>query len=100
MQLYRILQEALADARKHSGARRVQVTFETVQGTVRMSIQDDGCGFDPSGFGLGRTAVAGDDHFGLGLMRERAEELGGSLRVESAPGQGTSVVVEVPRVER
>ena len=100
MQLYRILQEALANARKHSGARRVQVTFETVQGTVRMSIQDDGCGFDPSGFDLGRTTVAGDDHFGLGLMRERAEELGGNLRVESAPGQGTSVLVEVPRVER
>jgi PAS domain S-box-containing protein len=99
-QLYRILQEALANARKHSGARRVQVTFETVDGTARMSIKDDGRGFDPDGFDLGRAAVAGDDHFGLGLMRERAEELDGSLRVESAPGQGTSVVVEVPRVER
>ena len=94
IQLFRILQEALSNARKHSQARRVQVTFEDGDGRVRMSIADDGCGFD-----VERAAVAGGSHMGLRFMRERVEELGGSMRVESAPGAGTCVIVEVPRKE-
>ena len=56
-----------------------------------MSIEDDGCGFDPA-----HAALAGGSHFGLESIRARAEELGGDLRIESAPGRGTLVVVEVP----
>ena len=55
----------------------------------KWSIQDDGAGFD-------MTQVTGGGHFGLRFMRERAEELGGRLQVDSTPGKGTRVVVEVP----
>jgi PAS domain S-box-containing protein len=88
-QLLRILQEALSNARRHSGARWVQVTLGAEGGTLRMSVEDDGCGFDLDG------AVAGG-HLGLDLMRQRAAELGGGLRLESGSGAGTRVVVEVP----
>jgi len=54
-----------------------------------MTIQDDGAGFD-------LTQVTDGGHFGLRFMRERAEELGGRLQVDSTPGKGTRVVVEVP----
>ena len=56
-----------------------------------MSIEDDGCGFDPD-----RAAPAGGSHFGLESMRARAQELGGDLRIESAPDRGTLVVLEAP----
>ena len=55
---------------------------------VKVMVEDDGVGFDPS-------QVQRGDHFGLLGMRERAEALGGSLTLESAPGAGTTVVVEV-----
>jgi signal transduction histidine kinase len=90
MQLFRILQEALSNARKHSGAGRVEVAFCAHDGALRMSIEDDGCGFDPE-----LAAAAGGSHFGLDFMAERAAELGGRLRVEPAAGHGTRVVVEV-----
>jgi len=58
---------------------------------VRVCIQDQGQGFDPQ-----HAAGAKDSHFGLSFMRERAEQMGGTLRVDSAPGQGTCVTVDVP----
>ena len=58
---------------------------------LEMSIQDDGCGLD-----LGQASAADGDHLGLEFMRERAAELDGRLHIESAPGQGTRVVVHVP----
>ena len=89
--LFRILQEALSNARRHGQARQVRVTFRAEIGIVQMSIEDDGCGFDPDRVADGdRSMDAGDGHFGLDVMRERAGELGGSLRVESAPGRGTA----------
>jgi PAS domain S-box-containing protein len=95
MQLFRILQEALSNARRHSGAHRIWVTFDAADGVARMSVEDDGRGFDVRG-------VAGADagHFGLAFMRERAETLGGRLHVESAAGRGARVTVEMPRGER
>ncbi len=89
MQAFRILQEALSNARKHARARCVQVSFTKHNRSVQMTIQDDGAGFDPA-------LAASEGHFGLKFMRERAEALGGRLEVESAPGKGTKVVVEIP----
>lgn len=92
-QLFRIVQEVLANARKHSGARSVAVTVAADDSKLSLWIADDGCGFDPE-------AVANGDHLGLHTMAERTAELGGSLRIESTPGAGTRVGVEVPWKER
>jgi PAS domain S-box-containing protein len=88
MEVYRILQEALSNARKHAQARCVQVSFTLDGDSIRMTIQDDGAGFDP-------TQSLGEGHFGLRFMRERAEQMGGVLRVDSAPGGGTRVSLEI-----
>jgi signal transduction histidine kinase len=90
MQLFRILQEAFSNARKHAETNCVHVSFELQDSLVRIRIQDDGKGFDPAQF------PTDDGHFGLRFMRERAETLGGTLRVQSAPSQGTCVEVTVP----
>ena len=91
MQLFRILQEAFSNARRHAEMDRMRVSFDLEDGQVRMCIQDNGKGFDP------RRAIAAESgHFGLRFMRERAEQLGGSLQVNSAPGEGTRVEVTVP----
>jgi PAS domain S-box-containing protein len=89
MQVIRILQEALSNARRHGHSRCVRVTFVMEDSLVRMIVQDDGIGFDPS-------QPAGEDHLGLHLMRERTEGMGGVLRIESAAGEGTSVILEIP----
>jgi signal transduction histidine kinase len=88
--LYRIAQEALNNALKHACAQSVAVSLRLDQPTVVLEIVDDGIGFDPS------TATEGG---GLGFhgMVERATQLGGQLTVESKPGGGTRVRVEVPR---
>jgi len=86
-QLQPIVQEALINARKHAGARSVRVAFTPRESGFRVAIEDDGRGFDPEGAGEG---------FGLRAMRGRAEALGGSLKIASAPGRGTLVTIEVP----
>jgi len=92
VQLLRIIQEALTNARKHSGARRVWVRFERDAHSDLIIVEDDGRGFDPAeatrGAGL---------HFGLQTMVERAQSVGGVLRIQSEPGAGTLVIVELPR---
>jgi signal transduction histidine kinase len=93
LQLLRIVQEALANVPKHAAAHHVEVEISTLDSTVETVIADDGRGFD-----LARTRP-GDDrlpHFGLATMRERAESVGGSLEVASAPGTGTRVIVRLP----
>ncbi len=87
-ELYRIAQEALNNALKHAQARRITVSLRQVQRTVTLEIADDGIGFDPS------TAL---EYGGLGLdgMEERAAQLGARLTVQSRPGEGTRVTVEV-----
>jgi two-component system nitrate/nitrite sensor histidine kinase NarX len=94
MQLFRILQEALSNARKHGKARHVLVSLENCGGNVRMCIADDGSGFD-----VDAAAAAAGDHMGLRFMGERVEELGGNMQVESSRNEGTRVIVEVPRQE-
>ncbi len=87
--LYRIVQEALTNVVKHSGARRVTIDLddEDARG-VTLVIEDDGRGFDP--------AAARHEGFGLVGMRERVALVDGRLRVESSKGKGTTLVVEVP----
>ncbi|MBI3965991.1 MAG: GAF domain-containing sensor histidine kinase [Chloroflexi bacterium] len=92
VQLLRIIQEALANVRKHSGASEARVRLELVEGPgtgLRAIVSDNGRGFDP-------TRLPGGAHFGLATMRERADAVRGSLRVESEPGAGTRVIAELP----
>jgi signal transduction histidine kinase/ligand-binding sensor domain-containing protein len=87
--LYRIAQEALGNAAKHSKAKQVRVRLMRADVVVRLTVSDDGIGFVP-----GR----GGDSGGVGLvsMRERARQLNGTLQLESQPGRGTIVRAEVP----
>jgi signal transduction histidine kinase len=88
--LLRVGQEALANVRKHAAASRVTVTLSYLDDAVTLDVQDDGVGFEPA---AAATAAGG---LGLGAMRERVEGLGGRLVIESAPGEGTTIAVEVP----
>jgi signal transduction histidine kinase len=91
--VYRILQEALNNALKHSKADRVQVRLEKMGEGIRMCVSDNGCGFDPQD----RTTTS-DPMSGHGLrgMYDRTEVVGGCLVIDSAPGQGTRVCMEMP----
>jgi len=87
--LYRVAQEALTNTVKYAGAGRVDVSLEEHDQVIRLTVADDGSGFDPqSKVGLG---------LGLRGMEERAELVGGSLDVRSTPGAGTTVVLDVPK---
>jgi PAS domain S-box-containing protein len=88
--LFRIAQEAIINIGKHAKASRLTICFETLEEGVRMSISDDGCGFDPT---LTRNLTI-EGGIGLVSMRERATAVGATYRVESQLGQGTRVVVE------
>ena len=88
-ELYRVAQEALNNVLKHAHAARVTVRLAVFGGNTTLVIADDGVGFDPS--------LHAADGFGLPGMRERVERLGGKLIIESSPGAGTRVQVEVPR---
>ncbi|MDT0459889.1 GAF domain-containing sensor histidine kinase [Streptomyces sp. DSM 41527] len=88
--LLRVAQEALHNALRHSGAERVEVTLTRDGQGALLRIADDGCGFDP-----GAVRRAGR-HLGLVSMRDRASGVGGKLTVESEPGKGTTVEMEVP----
>ncbi len=90
--IYRIIQEALNNACKHSQSKRVKVTMTQEGQDVRMEVQDWGIGFDPESVEKG--------HFGLEGVRQRVRLLGGRLTIESTPGSGTVVRVVVPIVER
>jgi len=85
--LYRIAQEAMTNAVKHSGAESVAVDIVEAEGTVTIRVRDDGQGFDTAADSAG---------FGLLGMRERIELLGGSMTIESAPGTGTAVTARLP----
>ena len=90
LQLVRIVQEALTNIRKHAKASHASVDLRRANGSVVATITDDGVGFDPSAGGRNRR-------FGLTTMRERAESIGGTLSIESAPGRGAIVRCEVPQ---
>jgi len=91
--LFRIVQEALTNVAKHAQATLVTVTIEVGNGNLRLIVADDGIGFDITNLpspDVGRG-------WGLLTMRERAEVVGGIFRVESRPGGGTKLIVEVAR---
>jgi signal transduction histidine kinase len=87
--LYRIVQEGLTNIARHAQARTASILLERRNGRVRVIIEDDGQGF-------ALQQVAGSGRLGLYGMRERAELLDGTFTIESEPGQGTSIFVEVP----
>jgi PAS domain S-box-containing protein len=87
VELLRILQEALANVRRHSAARNVEVGLRMDEEAILIEVADDGRGFDPG---------SAREGFGLSGMRERVEGLGGKIEVKSRPGEGTKVTVRVP----
>lgn len=92
--MFRIAQEAFANIAKYAEASCVTVTFEHAPGSLRMTIEDDGRGFD-----LEQIRPAGKEGgWGLMVMRERAAAIGGDFQVEAAPGRGTRIVVHCPTI--
>ncbi|HVQ40296.1 MAG TPA: two-component regulator propeller domain-containing protein, partial [Pyrinomonadaceae bacterium] len=89
--LLRIGQEAINNAVKHAQAKRIFVKLMFGARRVQLSVRDDGLGFDNRATGNGRAG-----HFGLIGMRERAEQIGGTLTIHSSEGSGTEVVADVP----
>jgi signal transduction histidine kinase len=89
---FRIVQEALTNIARHARASSCRVYLQRLTGTLLVTVEDDGVGFDPDS--TDRTTPAA----GLGLIgiRERVSRLGGTLRLESAPGRGTTLTVELP----
>lgn len=87
--LYRVAREALANVERHAQATRVDVRLDQRDDALRLTVSDDGIGFDP-GESIGR------DSFGLVTIRERVESLGGDVRVASSAGVGTNVEVTIP----
>jgi two-component system sensor histidine kinase DegS len=95
-QLLRIIQEALANVRKHASARHTWITFRKSDGDrLELVIGDDGTGFDPR-----PVAHSARKSFGLASMRERVESLGGAMTLESQSGRGTRVTVAIPLKDR
>jgi len=86
--LFRIAQEAVLNARKHSEARELEIALARDAGRIVLTVRDDGCGFDARAPARGRLGLLG--------MRERAEACGGALELDSAPGKGTRVRAVVP----
>jgi signal transduction histidine kinase len=92
LQLIRITQEALSNIQKHTSNRHAWVRLRHVNHSLELTIGDDGPGFDP--------ILPSEDrrpHFGLSTMRERAESIGGTLIVDSKPGNGTRITVRLPK---
>lgn len=87
----RIAQEGVTNALKHAGAKTVWIDLRLDARSLLLTVRDDGRGFEHSG-----AFVSLDGHFGLLGMRERAERLGGELKLSSEPGEGTEVKVTVP----
>ncbi|MFH8479544.1 sensor histidine kinase [Streptomyces sp. NPDC018055] len=91
--LLRTAQSALANTVRHAAAGRAEITLSFMDTSVALDVVDDGRGFDPSAVPVDER---GDGGFGLPAMRSRAATLGGTLSVESAPGQGTALAVTLP----
>jgi signal transduction histidine kinase len=88
LQLFRILQEAVSNVRRHSRATEASIRLERKDGKLEMTIRDNGIGFDPFLTGLERKG-----HFGMQIMVERAHAIGAQIEIKSSPGRGTQVIV-------
>ena len=86
--LYRIVQEALTNIVRHAHATQADVVLTIRDGKLIVIVEDDGVGFDPD-------TVSTSNHLGLFGMRERTEMINGKLVIESSPGQGTTIMMEV-----
>jgi signal transduction histidine kinase len=86
--VFRIVQEGISNARKHSRARQLRIELTRSADSVRILVADDGRGFDP-------TRVP-EERFGLEGIRQRSRLLGGEPRITSAPGAGTTIEVTLP----
>ena len=95
VQILRIVQEALTNARKHAHARAISVTIHQHNEELRVAVSDDGQGFNP-------LAIKREEwpHLGLQTMQERAEAVGGTFEIESTPGKGTKIRVSIPTAPR
>jgi signal transduction histidine kinase len=91
LQLLRIVQEALANVRKHAQARHAEVDLEVRDGNLLLTVADDGVGFNP-----GELRRSEFPRFGLSTMRERAESVGGRFEIGSSPSGGTRIKLELP----
>jgi PAS domain S-box-containing protein len=89
-QVLRIVQEALANVRKHAASQHAHIGFALQHDWLHIRVRDGGQGFDPA-------STTTQQGYGLRSMRERAAEIGGQVRIESAPGLGTTVVIQIPR---
>ena len=90
--LFRVAQEALNNVARHAGARAATVTLRQMDGGLLLAVSDGGVGFDPQSPGKGMI-------LGLASMRERVRLVHGTLDIESAPGQGTTILAWVPAEE-
>jgi len=90
--LYRVAQEALTNVARHARASRVDISIQKLPRAVGLTIKDDGKSFQVERVLHAKT----NKRLGLLGMRERVEMVGGCLRVESAPGQGTTIRAEIP----
>lgn len=88
--MYRMTQEGLTNIARHAQAKQASVLIEQRKGTIRIIIEDDGIGFDHAAHAMSEKSL------GLQGIRERAQLLGGKLTIESQPGQGTSLFIEIP----
>lgn len=93
--LYRICQEALSNAYRHAGATRQAVRLLRAEGALVLEVSDNGAGFVPPPL-RGPDATERHEHIGLRGMRDRVDLVDGTFELDSAPGQGTRVVVRVP----
>jgi signal transduction histidine kinase len=87
--LYRIAQEALNNAAKHSEANQIEITLRCASNMVELIVGDDGRGFD--------VMSIPPDHLGLGIMQERAEAIGATLKIDSVIGRGTEIIAILNR---
>ena len=92
--LLRLMQEGLANVRKHACAQQVTVTLSYMEDQVALDVHDDGVGFDPELLSLPPDQSRGG--FGLQTMRERVSQIGGQMIIESNPGQGTTLAIQIP----
>jgi len=92
--LFRVIQEALSNVCKHSGASRADVTIDVMAAVVQVEVSDNGCGFDAAAL---PASPEGGHHCGLAFARERIALAGGEFSLTSRPGQGTTVHIVLPR---
>ena len=91
--VFRVVQEAVSNSLRHSGASRIAVSLEAGEGGIRLRIEDDGCGFEVREV---RARALRGEHLGLLGLDERVIAVGGTARLDSAPGKGTRLHVEIP----